>query len=434
MSLSANDAVPLRYLVREIDERTGDVDLPLLAVTLSAGVVRRDRLTDDEPRADDLGAYKRCLQGDIVINRMRAFQGALGVAPEPGLVSPDYAILRPTVRVESRFVSYALASSSGTAEMAARIRGIGGTANSAVRTPRVNVRDLGSIPIWLPERRSQARIIEFLDRECARIDDLSVEIAEAEKVAAEQLANWFHRHLEELGGPPLVSLRRFLVSIADGPFGSSLASEHYVEDGEIRVVRLGNVGRGQFVDDDRAYVAREYAEKALSTHLLADGDVVIAGLGDTNNPLGRACVVRPDILPAIHKADCYRAVIDTRRCVPEYLALALSFGPATAVAPLLSRGSTRSRLNLVVARDLPVPFLDLEQQRGAVEAFTHERAATERLAREYQGLRVGLVDYRNALIDEAVTGRLDVSAISEPRIAESVGAVVEHGTPEILSR
>ncbi len=99
MIAEAAPLVPLRYCLRSHDERSGDDGLPLLAVTLSAGVVRRDDLTADEPRAEDLSSYKRCRAGDLVVNRMRAFQGALGVAPCEGLVSPDYLVLRahPTV-------------------------------------------------------------------------------------------------------------------------------------------------------------------------------------------------------------------------------------------------------------------------------------------------------------------------------------------------
>jgi type I restriction enzyme S subunit len=137
--------VPFRFLAREVDERVGAQQLPLLAVTIHAGVVRRDTLTEDLPRAEDLSNYKRCQRGDIVLNRMRAFQGALGVAPEEGIVSPDYAVLRTRDDVNPRFIAHVLASPWGVSEMAARLRGIGGTANGAVRTPRINVRDLGSI-------------------------------------------------------------------------------------------------------------------------------------------------------------------------------------------------------------------------------------------------------------------------------------------------
>jgi type I restriction enzyme S subunit len=70
----------VKYLYRIIDQRTGNMNLPLLAVSIHVGVVSRDSLTKDEPRADDLGVYKVCGTGDIVLNRMRAFQGQSALA------------------------------------------------------------------------------------------------------------------------------------------------------------------------------------------------------------------------------------------------------------------------------------------------------------------------------------------------------------------
>jgi type I restriction enzyme, S subunit len=41
--------------------------------------------------------------------------------------------------------------------------------------------------------------------------------------------------------------------IADGPFGSKLASRHYTESGA-RVIRLQNIGDGYFKEIGRAHV------------------------------------------------------------------------------------------------------------------------------------------------------------------------------------
>jgi type I restriction enzyme S subunit len=125
--VNRGERVPLRYLLTEVDERSGADELPLLSVSIHSGVHRRDLVTADEHRADTLDNYKRCRSGDIVLNRMRAFQGAVGVAPIDGLVSPDYAVLRVDRPSDARFLAYALRSHWGVAQMAARLRGIGGS-------------------------------------------------------------------------------------------------------------------------------------------------------------------------------------------------------------------------------------------------------------------------------------------------------------------
>jgi type I restriction enzyme S subunit len=43
-------------------------------------------------------------------------------------------------------------------------------------------------------------------------------------------------------------------SMTDGPYGSNLKSEDYVPSGT-RVIRLGNIGVGEFVDRDQSFVS-----------------------------------------------------------------------------------------------------------------------------------------------------------------------------------
>lgn len=109
--------------------------LPLLSVSAYRGVVPRSELTSDEARADDLRRYKVCKPRDIVINRMSAYQGAAGVAPIEGLVSPDYTVLRTGREVDARFLGYLIRSRWFTGEITARLRGIGGVEQGNVRTP-----------------------------------------------------------------------------------------------------------------------------------------------------------------------------------------------------------------------------------------------------------------------------------------------------------
>lgn len=161
----------MKYLTAERDERGRGVDLPLLSVSAARGVVRRDVLTDEEPRAEDLSNYKICLTDDLVINRMSAYQGALGVTAEDGIVSPDYAVLRIT-GPHPRFVHHLVRSAWFVSEMSARLRGIGASDQGNVRTPRINIEDFGEIRVRLPELDDQRRMASFLDAETMRISSV----------------------------------------------------------------------------------------------------------------------------------------------------------------------------------------------------------------------------------------------------------------------
>lgn len=54
----------------------------------------------------DRDKYKRAAKGDIAYNMMRMWQGAIGVAPVEGLVSPAYVVARPFPETEARYFNY----------------------------------------------------------------------------------------------------------------------------------------------------------------------------------------------------------------------------------------------------------------------------------------------------------------------------------------
>jgi len=158
-----------------------------------------------------------------------------------------------------------------------------------------------------------------------------------------------------------VELGDVALSLQDGPFGSNLKSSHYVDHG-VRVVRLQNIGVGQFDDRDRAFVTEEHFTR-LRKHECRPGDVLIATLGD---PIVRACLQPSWLEVALHKADCLRLRCDPDRIIPEYLVQFLNSDALLSQAKRLAHGQTRPRINLSQLRSVRVPLPPLpEQQRIA---------------------------------------------------------------------
>lgn len=164
----------LQWMMREVDERAGERadTLPLMSVSISWGIRRRDEVTDDLARAENLSRYKVCMPGDIVLNRMRAFQGALGVAEEAGTVSPDYAVMRIADEVEPHWLAAVMKTQTFVGEISRRIKGIGGTEGGSVRTPRINIADLNQIRVATPSLNDQTRAMRQIRAERASIDSL----------------------------------------------------------------------------------------------------------------------------------------------------------------------------------------------------------------------------------------------------------------------
>jgi type I restriction enzyme S subunit len=164
-ALQAGEQTRIGHLLTEIDDRLGVATPPdLLSVSIHRGVIPFSEANPDRvPRADELGNYKRCRKNDIILNRMRAFQGGIGRAPMDGIVSPDYAVLRPAPHSSAGYLNHLLRSPWFIGQMERLLRGIGGVEQGNVRTPRVNWDDLRIVEIPSPPFSTQRELASKLD-------------------------------------------------------------------------------------------------------------------------------------------------------------------------------------------------------------------------------------------------------------------------------
>lgn len=167
--------IPFRWLFREVDERSETGAEELLSVSQTRGVIPQSELGDRHQYADSYIGYKLCRAGDLIVNRMWVYYGALGVAPVDGMVSPDYAVYRATSPTPgAQFVAEVLRTPAFVGEMTRRVRGIGVAFQGTVRKPRLHSRDLGQINIPVPPRSEVRSILETLAESRSRSNELIV--------------------------------------------------------------------------------------------------------------------------------------------------------------------------------------------------------------------------------------------------------------------
>jgi type I restriction enzyme S subunit len=93
-----------RWLFRERDVRSEAGEEELLSVSHLTGVTPRSEKDVNMFEAETNEGYKICLPGDLVINTLWAWMGAMGVAPVKGIVSPAYNVYVPGERLEPGYV------------------------------------------------------------------------------------------------------------------------------------------------------------------------------------------------------------------------------------------------------------------------------------------------------------------------------------------
>ena len=104
---------------------TGFPQLPVLEVSLNTGVRIRNLETPERKQImTDRSDYKRATKGDLAYNMMRMWQGAVGVTPVDGLVSPAYVVASPRRGTEPRFFCALFRTREYMAEVDKHSRGI----------------------------------------------------------------------------------------------------------------------------------------------------------------------------------------------------------------------------------------------------------------------------------------------------------------------
>lgn len=110
------------FMVR--DERSDDGSEELLTVSHITGVTSRSEKDVYMFEADDKAGYKRCMPGDLAINTLWAWMGAMGISALAGIVSPDYHVYTSKGELLPEYVDLLCRSRPFVAEVSRWSKGV----------------------------------------------------------------------------------------------------------------------------------------------------------------------------------------------------------------------------------------------------------------------------------------------------------------------
>lgn len=225
--------------------------------------------------------------------------------------------------------------------------------------PFVKVRESLKRSIYLPPLSIQKQFAANLRGVESQISIAQRSLAALDSLVKSRFVEMFGDPVVNPKGWDVSTIKKTAITYGDGPFGSNLKSADYVLSG-VRVIRLGNIMRGEFSEKDQSYVSYEKFE-SLRKYECIPGEVVIATLGD---PILRACIVPVFGVPSIHKADCMYYETNKEMVLPVFAMCAINQPSMLQRALLDSHGQTRARINSTQAGNLPMilPPMDLQQE------------------------------------------------------------------------
>jgi type I restriction enzyme, S subunit len=306
--------------------------------------------------------------GDVLFNITGASVARVCRLPDSfsgGRVNQHVSIIRPDQnKLNPHFLEHLLRAPEAKSSLL-RVAGSGATREAITKA------QLEEFRIPLPPLDEQRRLAAILDKADA--------LRRKRKRALGLLDGLIQSIFLKMFGDPAINsckypLRTFgeiSEKMSDGPFGSNLKSDHYVANG-VRVVRLQNIGVGEFIDDDQAFISNEHF-RSLSKHKCLPGDVLVGTLGDPNL---RACLQPNWLRIALNKADCVQIRPDQNIALPEYVVALLNQPSTERLAHGLMLGQTRTRISMGRLRELQVPIAPLKEQIrfvGAVRQISKMR-------------------------------------------------------------
>jgi type I restriction enzyme S subunit len=392
---------------REVTDRT---NLQVLSVYRDYGVIPKDSRSDNFNKTpEDITRYQEVRVGDLVVNKMKAWQGSVGISTYHGIVSPDYLVCSVDRSVDSRFMHHLLRSAPLAAEFGARSKGI------RPAQWRLYWEDLAEVPITLPPLEGQRRIADFLDAETARIDSLVAKKQQVISVLGERIQAILNQVTSgeiilgvdgrPIGIAGLNCIRLGAIASVHGGFTMDERRDSGRDAVTMPYLRVANVLDGSLALEDVKEVTlpRVMAERCT----LQPGDVLMTEGGDPDK-LGRGTVWPGDFGPCLHQNAIF-AVRPDCRLLPEYLALLTRTRYARAYFEVTSSKSTgiaHTSSTKITGFRVPLPPVD-EQRR--IAAAVSEAAARIGALREPSLRQLTLLaERRQALITAAVTGGIAV--------------------------
>jgi type I restriction enzyme S subunit len=388
------------------------------SVDAERGIVAvEDMVFEDAPSR----ARRVVRDGDTIVSTVRTYLRAIAPVRNPPprtIVSTGFAVVRPR-RMAPAFMSYALREPGFVEAIVARSVG--------VSYPAVNASEIGTLPITLPAEDEQRAIADFLDRETAKIDTLVAKkrtlIERLKEKRTALISRTVTRGLppdaaraagldphpklkpsgiDWLGDVPEhweVKALKWESPVLRGASPRPIDNEIYFDDeGEYAWVRIADVSAaGMYLHE----TAQRLSPLGQSLSVPLEPGALFLSIAGS---VGKPCITA--IKCCIHDGFVY---FPFWRGESRFLYYLFASGePYKGLGKL----GTQLNLNTDTVGSIVAGFPNLLEQRAIADFLDRETAKIDTMVAKVEIAIERLQEYRTALITAAVTGKIDVRALS----------------------
>lgn len=404
--------VRVKSVVHNPVEKADGSPLPFLGLEdLESGTGRL--LVDELPLKAAEDSVKHNV-GDVLFSKLRPYLAKSYLPKEPGTATGELLVLRPSSKVNPRYLFYVTLSRPWIEWANATAYG--------TKMPRTSWDLLGEYRMWLPPLEEQRRIADFLDAETSRIDRLTQILSRLVETLSERRAagvmaaitgaNHSDRRTSKLPWVDTLpahwkEVRLGLVARMGSGHTPSRSRPEWWVNCNIPWITTGEVSQ---IRDDRREEIYKTRERI--------SELGLANSAATLHPAGTVVLCRT-------ASAGYSAVMGTDmatsqdfvtwtcgpRLDPYYLLWCLR-AMRQDLLGRLAMGSTHKTIYVPDLQMLRIPLPDTTEQREIVAQIREQNERIDRLTDKVRHQLDLLAERRQALITAAVTGQIDVSTAS----------------------
>lgn len=291
----------------------------------------------------------------------------------------------------------------------------------------LNLEMIGSIQCPVPNKYEQTQIAAFLDRETAKIDRLIekqqrlIKLLEEKRQAAisHAITKGLNPHVpmkesgvEWLGEVPthwqLKKLKHIKSpnpnSFVDGPFGSNLKSEHFIDNGDVYVIESNFATQNKLSTQKLKTISLEHFN-TISRSSCQGGDIIIAKIGAQ---YGKSSILPVLDKPAVVSGNSLKLTVNSSLINVEYLKHVLQHLKHEGAMDDIVNSTAQPALTLGGMNNISIPLPMLDEQEAIIHYINTESKRLNRAINSSKKLIELSRERRTALISAAVTGKIDV--------------------------
>ncbi|MFA6809207.1 MAG: restriction endonuclease subunit S [Eubacteriales bacterium] len=409
---------------KEIFEERGNLSNSgaetLLTVSHITGVTRRSEKNVNMFMAETMEGYKLCKKGDLIINTMWAWMGALGTTNENGICSPAYGVYKPRKHqpYNHHYFDYLYRTPNSITEMTRNSKGI---VSSRLR---LYPKDFFQIKTALPNYETQKAIADYLDTKTNQIDQkiglLTQKKTQYSKLK-ESLINetvtrgldktvamkdsgvewigevpvhWEVKRLKELG---------FLYSGLSGKKGDDFTDEHKFSSNFIPFVNIANNQYISTTDMKKVIVyPNEKQNKAKKN------DLFFLMSSENHEDIGKSALLKVDIVNTYLNSFCKGFRFTRKDIVANFINYLLASVKCRNSVSVEGKGFTRINLKIEKINDLLLIVPPLPEQQAIADYLDTKTAHIDRIIETINTQITKLQELRKTLINDVVTGKIKV--------------------------